>query len=583
MGRRTRVDQTAGDTLKTFEGGWAERTAALKEPTGFATRSDSVLSWVGGTRTFTIAPTGDYFDYYIHAKRYRVGAADSIAIADTSGTHAIYYDGATLSAIVNPDHDQFDNLICNMALVGLVYWNATDGTAYVLGDERHGTNMSGKTHEWAHDITGAKWIQGLALSGYVEDDPNNDASLTFELTNGEFYDEDLEHEIVDGAPATQYAQQLNGGDAELPILYRDDIDGSWTEDVATTLPYKTLGAGRLAYNNDDGDGTFSQIEVTDNRWVSMTIIATNDWQYPIKAVQGQNEYTSVQTAIADANAEKLAWGDLPTPEFTVLYRLVMRTKDTYGSTPKAQIVDVTDFRRSGLSGAAATDTSIAHAATTEQTPDDHHTEVHTLLDGDQHSDTAVDIPTRGSIIRATSASLWDELPIGTQGQFLSSGILDTSWIDISDLAADATPDDAADFLMTYDTSAGFHKKVLIDNLRPGVLSVVTYPFSIPDPVVLTAPASYMIGFCQNAQTVVAVIAQTDVGTVDFNVEKRAQTSPFAAGTDIDAAEFTANAAGIDDTTISAPAISAGTWLDLHPSAVASSPTVLRGAIITTRN
>lgn len=39
--------------------------------------------------------------------------------------------------------------------------------------------------------------------------------------------------------------------------------------------------------------------------------------------------------------------------------------------------------------------------------------------------------------------------------------------DVSGLTADATPDSAADFVMTYDVSAGTHKKVLLDNLPAG--------------------------------------------------------------------------------------------------------------------
>lgn len=40
-------------------------------------------------------------------------------------------------------------------------------------------------------------------------------------------------------------------------------------------------------------------------------------------------------------------------------------------------------------------------------------------------------------------------------------------LDINGLTADATPDGAADYIATYDASAGAHKKVLIDNLPTG--------------------------------------------------------------------------------------------------------------------
>ncbi|MHA2402665.1 MAG: hypothetical protein ACXADH_06700 [Candidatus Kariarchaeaceae archaeon] len=355
MNKEKEIQRLSNDVARL----WSQVTtgaifSALNEPTGFLNRTDSVLSFVGGTRTFTITPTGAFFNIWQQGVEYSITAADSIVIPDTAGVHAIYYDAGVLTQTANPSRSTYDDLMVNRVLVGLVYWNATDNAAYVLGDERHGSIMSGRTHEWIHDAIGAVYREGFTLSGYTEN-VDNDAALNFEITDGEFYDEDIEFDIDDGAPANQYEQQLNGGNAELPILYRDDIDGSWKEDAATTLPYKSLGAGRLAYNKDDGDGTFSQVEITDNKFVTMTIIATNDWQYPIKAIQGQNEYTSKQNALEEGSNEILAFGDLLTPETVVLYRIILNTKNTFGGTKKAKIVTegVVDFRTSDITGASA--------------------------------------------------------------------------------------------------------------------------------------------------------------------------------------------------------------------------------------
>ncbi len=386
----------------------------LNEPTGFPNRADSVLSFVSGTRTFTIGPSNGSFDYYQVGVKYTVSAPDDIIISDVSGAHFLHYDGATLTDSVNPGADAFDVLMVDKVLVGLVYWNATDGAAYILGDERHGTIMSGKTHEWLHDTIGAVWNGGLTVSGYTEDEPDNDASLTLYLTDGEFYDQDIDHNIVDGSPANQYEQQLDGvADAEIPVIYRDDVDGSWKEDAASTLPYKVGGTGRLAYNKDDGDGTFSQVEVTDNKFVSATLIATSDWQYPIKMVQGQAEYTDKKTAIEEATNEIIAWGTLPSPELVVLYRFVMQTKDSYGSTPNAQIVDVTDFRRSSLTGGAAT-------------AQDHGT-LSGLGDDDHAQYTRKDtLTTKGDIYAASAGSTPARLAVGANSTLLGAASGETT-------------------------------------------------------------------------------------------------------------------------------------------------------------
>ena len=320
------------------------------EPTGFPNRTDSVLSFVSGTRTFTIAPTGVSFKFYQDAIEY-TKTSQNVIISDVTGLHAIYFDAGTLTELANPSHSQYDNLMENYPIVALVYWNATDGAAYILADERHGIHMDGATHHWIHDNVGAVYKDGFGLSGYTPL-TGSDAALTFEVTNGEFYDEDLEFEIDDGSAANQYEQQLNGGDAEIPVLYRDDVDGSWTEAAASTLPYLTAGSGRLAYNNDDGDGTFSQVEVGNGRYMTYTLIASNDWQYPVKMIQGQNDYITKTAALEDGASEILNFGALPDPEFVVLYRFIMQTSNGFGGAKKAEIVEVVDFRASRISGAS---------------------------------------------------------------------------------------------------------------------------------------------------------------------------------------------------------------------------------------
>jgi hypothetical protein len=61
-----------------------------------------------------------------------------------------------------------------------------------------------------------------------------------------------------------------------------------------------------------------------------------------------------------------------------------------------------------------------------------------------------------------------QLQDGSQGEgkFLKSVTADGSanWATINEFTADATPDAATDYVMTYDASAGTHKKVLLSNL-----------------------------------------------------------------------------------------------------------------------
>jgi hypothetical protein len=368
-----RDDLLQGDTnLNALYVKFNELVAVTNEPTGFPNRTDSSLSFAPATRTFTISPAKAFFEFWQQGVKYTKNAPDSAIITDVSGVHLICYDEGVLTVTTALAVSDINDLIINKVLVAYVYWNATDGVAYILGDERHGTVMSGRTHEWLHDSVGATYNSGFLISGYTED-TDTDAALTFEIGDGKFFDEDIGHDVSDGAAANKYEQQLNGGDAEIPIFYRDDTDGSWTEDAATTLPYKSAvgGSQRLAYNKDDGDGTFSQVEVTDGKWVSVTLVVTNDWQYPVKAIQGQNEYADKKTAVEDAVAEIVSFGNFVPSEMVVLYRFVLRTKNTFGGTKKTKIeVDgVTDFRASGLTGASAV--AVDHGGLTGLNDDDH--------------------------------------------------------------------------------------------------------------------------------------------------------------------------------------------------------------------
>lgn len=93
---------------------------------------------------------------------------------------------------------------------------------------------------------------------------------------------------------------------------------------------------------------------------------------------------------------------------------------------------------------------------------------HNLLDNSVHPDTDLDDATEGSIIHGNAIKQWDEKVIGGNTKILVSDGTDLDWKDIDDFAADGAPDGAADYLMSYDNSAGIHKKILLSVLE-GIL------------------------------------------------------------------------------------------------------------------
>jgi len=86
------IDTTVDMDSNELENLWQwEQT---KEPTGIIDRTESTISFVAGTRTFSIAPTGVSFDYLLRGNKVTVSAQQDVIIADTTGLHYIYFNSA---------------------------------------------------------------------------------------------------------------------------------------------------------------------------------------------------------------------------------------------------------------------------------------------------------------------------------------------------------------------------------------------------------------------------------------------------------------------------------------------------------
>ena len=315
--------------------------------------------------TITLTFTGTVY-FWSNGIRYSKTGTDALQIADTNGDHWFYYEGDTLTIAVNPSHTAADTLIKSKCLVAMLHWNTNTNVTPILARETHGIQMSGATHEWIHDNIGAKMRSGGAISGYTLATAS-DAAISFDLTDMEFYDDDIEHEVEDGSAAVQYEQVLTG-DAEIPVLYRDNVTGHWIEQAASTLPYLVGGSTRIQYMVDDLDGTWSLAEVANNGYCNYWLVLTNDWQYPVKMIPGTQTYSTPAAAAASAGDELAEFGDLPSAEYIIMYRFLM--KDGAGGTTNATIVDVTDYRFSGITGANA-QTANDHGALSGLADDDH--------------------------------------------------------------------------------------------------------------------------------------------------------------------------------------------------------------------
>lgn len=312
---------------------------AAGEPTGIIDKTQSVLSFNDGTREFSIAPVGDFFDYLIKGKFYRKTAAETMVIPDVEGLYYIYFDGATLTQ----NTSFLDAYFFEKALVAIVYWDATNNTAILVGDERHGIQMDARTKSLLHASMGARIKSGGDASGYtIAGDGTADADAQVALDDAVLADEDLDHSIVDDpAPADPFEQILSP-QAEIPVYYRSGAAGDWRKDAATAFPVKQ-GATRIAWNNPAGPWTTP--DVNDEGFVSMWIMATNNINEPIIAILGQTQHTSLANVEAGDTFPGLDLAGLPIEEFKLMYQLVFETQTAFSNTPKAALRLIKDLRK----------------------------------------------------------------------------------------------------------------------------------------------------------------------------------------------------------------------------------------------
>jgi len=307
---------------------------------GFKDASLSTISFVDGTRTFTINHSA-LDDIFVNGSpSTKAIGAETVVITDTQGLWYFYYDTSfVLSASQTPF--LFTGV---QAFVALVYWDATANNSYnSLSDERHGGIMSGSTHKRFHDINGLKVEPGGLVATPLAPIPSsgaNDTSAQITVTDGEIHDEDLEHIIVNAvAPANPFEQILSPV-AEIPVwsYLGAAALNRWIKTAATTFPMLTAGTGRVAYNQNNA-GTWQQTEVANGDYANYWLCYTPRLTEPVFMIQGQTDHASLSAAEAETLSSLTTTG-LPVAEIVSAYRITFRTSNGFANTVKSRIEEL---------------------------------------------------------------------------------------------------------------------------------------------------------------------------------------------------------------------------------------------------
>jgi hypothetical protein len=294
-------------------------------------------SFVNGTRTFTIAPTGSEFYFYQLGVQYRFSTAQNLVISNVEGVHWVYFDNGSLAEVVNPTDGQVDSLIRTKVIVQSIYWDAANSQQILFGREGHGHIMDSDTHAYLHFTQGAKYLSGLALGNFSIGNGNTDAHAQFSIGSGVTTDEDL-IEIVSAIASTTGLPiyYLSGASSYLRTLTQAGYS------VATDVTAGVGSTGRLVYNQFTG-GAWQLTVVGNSDYVLCHVFSTPDASRGnMVAFIGQNTYTTSPLARAGANTEiGNILTNFPKQELIPIGTVIFQTSTAYSNAVKARVI-VTD-------------------------------------------------------------------------------------------------------------------------------------------------------------------------------------------------------------------------------------------------
>lgn len=302
-----------------------EIATATGDIQGIVDRTASTISFVDGTRTFSVTPVSGSWTFYYHGTLYTVSSTKSITIANTSGARFIYIDPATLNLVEGSAIPDFANNI----YLAYVYWDSGTSKSVIVGDERHGSYRDTTWHTSQHANVGTVWRSGGGLT-YTLNDPS---AVT--LTVGTpliIADEDLIHTINHSAsPTANYEQILNT--ASLEVLYLSGT--TYTSTTQSTTPW-VAGTSLARYNFISG-GSGSLVDAAEGNYITYWLLATNDIKRPVKLVLGRVLHTTIDSAYAEDFTE---YG-LSFAEQVFMYQIVVQTSASYTqNTAKIKIAGV---------------------------------------------------------------------------------------------------------------------------------------------------------------------------------------------------------------------------------------------------
>lgn len=325
---------------------------------GFENRTSSSISFVDGTRTFTI--TGTNFKLWNQGTEV-LKNTESIVIPNLNGIHFIYYNSSNVLTT-----SQTAWTIGTDLPIAIIFWNGTNG---LIGEERH---RSSETHLYLHSTFRTAYASGLSATY---------GNTTFQVDSGILFDEDIQLNI----PTTTQAR----------IFYRSGANFTFT--AKQTNPF--LVSGTHQYDNA---GTLSP--VTANNYYAIWVYGTDFVSDGIIHILGQRQDVNLTNARNNNLPGNLNLTGLAIPEMKLLYRIIVRND----ANP---YIETLDYRTSSIVGANVLVTD--HQTLTNRSAADVHPITSITGFPDQTGNSGKYLTTDGTNLSFGTVAT---LPLGTYGQ-----------------------------------------------------------------------------------------------------------------------------------------------------------------------
>jgi hypothetical protein len=310
---------------------------------GFPIPYEVTLAYSGVNRQLTITPIGATFDIWVGGVRItKTGVQTSTAHANTTGNYYITYDA---TGTLNVSTQVWDILDPTAIPVCALYYNADLQDAFALF-ELHTAIRNVAAHSQQHLSIGTfvANITHFSLSGFTLDG-NTNAAVTYGVSSGTIYDEDIKFDISSLADNGPYT-----------ILRRTGAT-TWTWTTNNTVPYLVNSGTNSIQRNGAVGGLYNLQDVNNNNYVNYYLFASSmiDPAKRLFLIPSQIETSSATEAAAES-VESLSLGDLPIVEFVPIWKITYRRQSPNGSTGRARLIAITRLggsRSSALSFSGA--------------------------------------------------------------------------------------------------------------------------------------------------------------------------------------------------------------------------------------